>query len=69
MPISIPDPQDRPDYYTMREFAELFGRERRWTRRLVDSGKIKAVTLDVGSRQRFIPADQIELLTRTATGE
>ena len=52
MPISIPDPDARPSYYTMREFALLFGRERRWTKRLVDAGKIKAVTLGTSTRQR-----------------
>ena len=64
MPISIPDPASRPSYYTMREFALLFGRERRWTKRLVDAGKIKAVTHGTSTRQRWVPADQIEVLTQ-----
>jgi hypothetical protein len=64
MPIVIPDPASRPDYYTMREFAELFGRERRWTKRLVDAGKIRSIKVDDLSRQLYIPADQIEVLMR-----
>lgn len=60
MPIAIPRPDERPDFYTLREFAAVFGRERRWTKRLVDNGTIKAVKLTGTGEQLWIASDQIE---------
>ena len=63
MPIALPKPDARPDFYSLREFAELFGRERRWSKRLIEQGTIQATTM-AGSRQLWIPSDQIESVTR-----
>ncbi len=60
MPIAIPNPSVRPDFYSLREFSHLFGRERRWAKRLVDKGTIKAVRLAGTGLQLWIPADQVE---------
>ena len=60
MPISIPDPASRPDYFTLREFAAVFGRERRWAKRQIERGNVNAVRSDALSQQLWIPQDQIE---------
>ena len=60
MPISIPAPEDRPDYYTLREFASVFGRERRWAKRQIERGTVSAVRIDALSQQLWIAQDQIE---------
>ena len=63
MPIHIPSSETRPDYYSMKEFAALFGRERRWTKRLIDIGAIVGVKMAGTNRQTWIPSDQIERVT------
>ena len=68
MPIHIPSSETRPDYYSMKEFAALFGRERRWTKRLIDIGAIVGVKMAGTNRQTWIPSDQIERVTG-ATGK
>ena len=63
MPISLPKEEVRPDFYSLREFAALFGRERRWAKRLVDQGKVEAITMAGTSNQLWIASDQIEAVT------
>lgn len=67
MPISIPDPEDRPDFYTLREFAAVFGRERRWAKRQIDQGNVRAVKIDALPQQLWVPKDQVEhVLSQTS---
>jgi hypothetical protein len=61
MPIAIPSPEVRPDFYSLREFAALFSRERRWTKRLIEKGEIKAVKISGTGEQLWVPNDQIEV--------
>ena len=63
MPISLPEEKTRPDFYSLREFSALFNRERRWAKRLVDTGVIEAITMAGTSNQLWIPSDQIETVT------
>ena len=63
MPISLPQLAARPDFYSLREFSALFGRERRWAKRLVDNGVVEAITMAGTSKQLWIAADQIEMVT------
>ena len=63
MPISLPREETRPDFYSLREFAALFGRERRWAKRLIDQGKVEAITMAGTPNQLWIASDQIEAVT------
>ena len=64
MPITLPKEETRPDFYSLREFAALFGRERRWAKRLVQQGKVEAIMMAGTSNQLWIGSDQIEAVTR-----
>ncbi len=63
MPISFPKPDTRPDFYSLREFAALFGRERRWAKRLIDEGQIQGIKMPGTGNQTWIASDQIEAVT------
>lgn len=58
----IPQPvSTTPAFYTPREFAALFGRERRWAIRRLEDGTIQARKV---GREFLIPADQVEAFLR-----
>ena len=62
MAVKFPPTDQRPDYYSTKEFAALFGRSRRWALLLLEQGKITTVRFGTGRGQQWIPSDQIEVL-------
>tara|TARA_Y100001938_G_C8097398_1_gene439077 strand:+ start:875 stop:1072 length:198 start_codon:yes stop_codon:yes gene_type:complete len=62
MAINLPPPGEEPEYVSISEFGQIFGKSRYWVKLVIKEKNLKVKRIGLGAGTMYLPYSEVERL-------